>query len=156
MRGWLYKRAEKEKFFQTRTYYKRYFIVTSKQNFIQVQEFPVTKKYKRIEKNNILNIQKLSRAVTSEYSDMPWKFSFEIKTTERLYCLFAPTQEERDLWVNGINRLMGIPVKDSQFVPMGFVNKADLNLHDQVVMTEGNVVDQVIDDYQAAPKNPPT
>jgi len=33
--------------------------------------------------------------------------------------LYAPTQEERDLWVNGIARLLSISVNDPFFVPMG-------------------------------------
>ena len=37
--------------------------------------------------------------------------------------LFAPTAEERDLWVNGFNRVMQIPVIDPNFVPMGVMTK---------------------------------
>ena len=54
--------------------------------------------------------------------------------------LFCPTAEERDLWVNGFNRVMQIPVIDPNFVPMGAMTKQQLNLHEQVVMTEGNEV----------------
>ena len=35
MRGFLYKQGE-PKFFQARLYYKRYFVINAKQNFIQV------------------------------------------------------------------------------------------------------------------------
>ena len=52
--------------------------------------------------------------------------------------LFAPTAEERDLWVNGFNRVMQIPVIDPNFVPMGVMTKQQLNLHEQIMQTEGN------------------
>ena len=54
--------------------------------------------------------------------------------------LFAPTAEERDLWVNGFNRVMQIPVIDPNFVPMGVMTKQQLNLHEQIMQTEGNNV----------------
>jgi hypothetical protein len=46
LRGYLFKKANKEKFYSMKNYYKRYFIVTHKQSFIQIQDQPVTKKYK--------------------------------------------------------------------------------------------------------------
>lgn len=52
--------------------------------------------------------------------------------------LFAPTNEERDLWVNGLNRIMGVPVEDPRFKPMQMTTKADLDMAEQVTMTEGN------------------
>jgi len=55
-----------------------------------------------------------------------------------VYILFAPTQEERDLWVNGINRLLGVAVNDPMYLPIGTLTKQSLNLHNEVVMTEGN------------------
>ena len=54
--------------------------------------------------------------------------------------LFAPSAEERDLWVNGFNRLMQIPVIDPNFMPMGQITKSQLNLHEQVTITDGNNV----------------
>ena len=39
-----------------------------------------------------------------------WKYQFELKTKSRSYTLFAPTAEERDLWVNGFKRIYGVPV----------------------------------------------
>ena len=48
VRGYLYKRPTEAKFFQAKSFYKRYFIISTKQNFVQVQEQPVTKKYKTI------------------------------------------------------------------------------------------------------------
>ena len=53
----------------------------------------------------------------------PWQYSFELKTHARSFMLFAPTAEERDLWVNGFNRVMQIPVIDPNFVPMGVMTK---------------------------------
>lgn len=56
LRGYLYKRASKEKFFQLSLYFKRYFVITNKQSFIQIQDQPVTKKYKQIFKQDIICI----------------------------------------------------------------------------------------------------
>ena len=50
-----------------------------------------------------------------------WDWRFDIETVDRTFILFAPTEEERDLWVNGINRLTGIPISDPDFVPLGNV-----------------------------------
>jgi hypothetical protein len=50
--------------------------------------------------------------------EAPWKHSFELKTNNRVYFLLAPTIEERDLWVNGLNRIFGVPVEDPNFKPM--------------------------------------
>ena len=61
---------------------------------------------------------------------------------ERNYTLYAPTKEERDLWVNGISRILRVPVTDPEFVPMGAVSKAQINLHQQVMQTEGNNVQE--------------
>ena len=50
-----------------------------------------------------------------------WDWRFDLETVDRTFILFAPTEEERDLWVNGINRLTGIPISDPDFVPLGNV-----------------------------------
>ena len=47
--------------------------------------------------------------------ECPWQFCFELQTLDRSFTLFAPTKEERDLWVNGFHALMGIPVQDPDF-----------------------------------------
>ena len=56
---------------------------------------PVTKKYKQINKNEIICIQKITHAsVRSDcrhITELPWKFAFEMKTQKRVYVLFAPT-----------------------------------------------------------------
>ena len=46
IRGYLYKKPEQEKMFNKGKFYKRYFIINNKQNFVQVQEERVTKKFK--------------------------------------------------------------------------------------------------------------
>lgn len=72
----------------------------------------------------------------------PWQFSFELRTHARSLFLLAPTAEERDLWINGFNRILHIPVIDPNFVPMGMMTRAQLNqnLHEQFIATEGNNV----------------
>ena len=68
----------------------------------------------------------------------PWSFSFELKTNQRIYKLYAPTAEERDLWVNGFNRVLRVEVVDDDFEPMGAITRTEINLHQQVMQTEGN------------------
>ena len=119
-----------------KNYYKRYFIVTHKQSFIQIQDQPVTKKYKQLFKQDIICIDNISQGPLQ--ADVPWKHSFELRTRERTYFLLAPTTEERDLWVNGLNRIFGVAVNDPNFRPMQMTTKADLEMAEQVTMTEGN------------------
>ena len=73
-----------------------------------------------------------------EVKGLGWNFPFELRTTGRIYVLFAGTSEERDLWVNGLRRILSIKVNDLHFRPMALLTKKDINLHDQVIMTEGN------------------
>jgi hypothetical protein len=40
-----------------------------------------------------------------------WKHSFILQTKYRIYKFFAPTQEERDLWVESLHLYMGVPVQ---------------------------------------------
>ena len=63
----------------------------------------------------IKNIAKIYRLAGKE---CPWNYCFELQTTSRSFILFGRTCEERDLWVNGFHRLMGIPVRDSKFEPV--------------------------------------
>lgn len=90
-----------------------------------MQDQPVTKKYKQIFKNDIICIQKISAAAQIDISEVPWKHSFELKTKQRIYVLFAPTSEERDFWVNGMNRIFGVSIQDPSFKPMEMTTKAD-------------------------------
>ena len=137
VRGYLYKQASEPKLFQRSSHYKRYFIISAKQDFVQIQDQPVTKKYKSILRNEILYLQRVTRHKVN-IADLPWKFSFELKTTSRTYVLFAPNQEERELWVNGFHRILGVPIADPNFTPMGVVTKGDLQMHEEVTMTDGN------------------
>ena len=43
-----------------------------------------------------------------------------------MYDLFALTSEERDLWVNGLSRILKIEVMDPGFVPTGHLTRAKL------------------------------
>jgi len=110
-------------------FYKRYFIVSNRQSFIQIQEQPVTKKFKRIFNLDLIAVTNLqSNNDTLPETVLPWKYSFELETKGRSYVLYAPTLEERDLWVNGIRRLINLPVKDPCFRPMQMVSKASLHM----------------------------
>ena len=61
----------------------------------------------------------------------PWWYSFELKTHSRSFLLFAYTPEERDLWVNGINRILQVPVIDTNFVPMAVITKSHMQMGNQ-------------------------
>ena len=64
-------------------------MITNKQSFIQVSELPLQSKYKQIMIKDIQCIKNLNR--TSDLNEVPWKFSFEIFTSARVYQLYAPT-----------------------------------------------------------------
>ena len=145
VRGYLYKKPYETSFFQKSNFYKRYFIISQKQNFVQVQDQPVTKKYKTILKTSIICIQNIKTITETDGKTCPWWYSFELKTHARSFLLFAFTPEERDLWINGFNRLLQIPVIDTNFVPMAIITKSHMQHMqslDQVTMTEGNNLDQ--------------
>ena len=50
--------------------------------------------------------------------------------------MFAPTEEERDLWVNGIYRLLNIPVEDAAFTPMKPQSKQAHTVRQEIVLTD--------------------
>jgi len=75
VRGYLYKKAEKMKFFQTKMFYKRYFVVSNKQSFIQIQDMPVTKKFKRIFNTDLVCIRNLSSYAENQITpDLAWRY----------------------------------------------------------------------------------
>jgi hypothetical protein len=37
--------------------------------------------------------------------------------------LYAATEEERDLWIDGLHRIIKLPVRDPFFKPMGLINR---------------------------------
>ena len=82
-------------------------------------------------RREIICIHRIKKITEIGGREPPWYFSFELKTHDRSFILFAPTIEERDLWVNGFNRILQIPVIDPNFVPMGNLTKSQLNnIHD--------------------------
>ncbi len=56
----------------------------------------------------------------------PWKWYFELKTRDRTYMLYAATEEERELWINGFHRIIKLPVKDPHFQVMGALTKEQI------------------------------
>ena len=108
-----------------------------------MQEQPVTKSYKTIQRKDVICLQNVKHVLQDEKkslfgSNETWKYSFELKCQDRTYKLFAPTEEERDLWVNGFNRVLRVEVADEAFSPMGAISRTEINLHQQVMATEGN------------------
>lgn len=91
-------------------------------------------------RREIICIQRIRKLTELNGKPTPWEYSFELKTHARNFVLLCPTAEERDLWVNGFKRILKVPIIDPNFVPMGVMTKNMLNLHEQVVMTEGNNV----------------
>ena len=43
-----------------------------------------------------------------------------------MFKLYAPTVEERDLWINGFNSILDLPVADATFTPMGMLSVQEL------------------------------
>ena len=63
----------------------------------------------------LLCIQSIRTVTEVEGKVVPWNFSFTIKTAKRSLMLFAPTSEERDIWVECFNRLFKVPILDPVF-----------------------------------------
>ena len=57
-------------------------------------------------RREIICIQRIQTIAEFDGKATPWTFAFELKTHARSFLLFAPTAEERDLWVNGFNRVL--------------------------------------------------
>ena len=94
----------------------------------------ISKNYKHIMQSDIVSIDELKSEEGK--TESPWHYSFELNTKHRTYVLYAASREERDLWVNGFFRIMGVPVTDSKFKPMTMISRA--SAHDEVIETEGN------------------
>ena len=65
--------------------------------------------------------------INPQIPDCPNIYSFDLKTKRRSYTLYAPTAEERDLWVNGFRRFFQVPVIDAKFRPMEMLTRDSLN-----------------------------
>ena len=85
----------------------------------------MTKRFKRIFISDLEYVQNISRPpdTAEQHAQAPWKWYFELKTRSRVYMLYAATEEERDLWVDGLHRIIKLPVKDPFFKPMGLINR---------------------------------
>ena len=114
---------------------------------ITIGEQIVTKKLTKILINHIEYIENLREH--SGANDCPmqkngerWFYSFELKTKDRIYILYAANKEERDLWVNGFKRLHGIPVIDTSFTPMEMVTRDTVreNAHVEEWKEDANAV----------------
>ena len=81
-------------------------------------------------RSSIICIQNIKTMTEIDGKSCPWYYSFELKTHSRSFQLFAVSPEERDLWVNGFNRLLSIPVIDPNFVPMGVITKSHMTIHE--------------------------
>jgi hypothetical protein len=77
-----------------------------------------------------MNISKATAFQNPAASDCPWTFSFQLVTHQRIYDLFAPTAEERDLWVNALYRLHNITIDDPSFEPMQAIDRTQLAIHE--------------------------
>lgn len=98
----------------------------------------MTKKYTRVERADIISISEISRDNENDGRKVQWQWSFVLETVKRNYRLFAPTREERDLWVDAFNRLQNILIRDTNFQPLKALTKDTLNMHEQFQLTQGN------------------
>lgn len=46
-----------------------------------------------------------------EADDAPWKYYFELKTDTRVYQLYAKSEEERTLWIDGFQRIFKLKMR---------------------------------------------
>ena len=135
------KRSEKRNLFGEYTFNKRYFIAFGKGQFILIQEQQISKHFKRINKEDIICIDNVGK---DEKLGQEFKYRFKIFSKKREYHLCAINEEERDLWINALNRLMGITVSDPKFKLATLFQKVQL-FNSQVMMTEGNEVNNSLD-----------
>ena len=94
VRGFLYKKSS-DKLFKRSSHYKRYLIIDSdKPDTILIQENELPSKVpKFISTFDIICLQNVSQNIY-DVQNLPWPYSFQLKTTTRVFTFFAPTNEE--------------------------------------------------------------
>ena len=82
--------------------------MTDKKSYLTIQHNPleVTNLF-HIHKNEIECIKNF-RHISNSEKDPPWKFAFDLVTVSRTFTLFALNRDERNLWVNGFKRILGV------------------------------------------------
>lgn len=78
----------------------------------------------------------------------PWKWYFELKTRERVFLLFARTDEELDLWVSGLCRILRIYVKDDSSIERPLYTSS--NYEQTEVNAESEESESYIEDKEEA------
>lgn len=73
--------------------------------------------------HDLVCIQSIGQRPDRNDHNAPWKAYFELRTNYRTFKLYAPNDEERDLWINGFHSILKLPVSDPCFKPLGLITK---------------------------------
>ena len=124
IKGYLFKMAKEVKFFSFALYYKRFFLLSMKQQVFLIQNEEVSKKVIRIPFAQILFIDGITDHRDKKHEvTCEWKFSFSIQTKDRKYFLFARSEEEQFLWLSSFYRMAKVQVVDMKYEPPASIKK---------------------------------
>jgi hypothetical protein len=102
------KQANKGSLMALQKYYDRYFIISPELKLCQILSNKESELSAKVYQTEIICIRDISMA--GEETDCPYKYWFTLVTTSREYKLFAPTAEERDLWVECFYRFLFVRI----------------------------------------------
>jgi len=88
--------AKEVKFFSFSLYYKRYFILNTRQSCLVIQDEEVSKKQFKVPFAELLYIDSVQyhSEETKNSVSCDYKYSFALQTKDRKYFLFARNEEE--------------------------------------------------------------
>ena len=102
------KRANKNALFTLSLWYERFFIISYDLQMMQIMDKKDADLSLKVYQYEMLRIKDISSE--GQITKCPYKYWFTLVTASRDYKLFAPTREERDLWVEGFYRLLFVPI----------------------------------------------
>ena len=102
VQGFLKKFVKSIKLFQKSLYYKRYFVLDHTARKMRVhQTNDPHSEYKLFEYKDILGIQVKKETLEDKMAiHERWSFEFQLNTAKRMFTLYAPSQDERNLWIH--------------------------------------------------------
>lgn len=107
--GRLIKKARRKNIFHFKVWYERYFVISKAQNSLSV--YRSQKSYQlsaTIPATEIMQIVVTSKEPSQTQS--PYKYTFTLVTRTRNYLLHAPTQADREAWLNAFETILKVIV----------------------------------------------
>lgn len=106
MHGYMRKKVDQESFFQRETYPKRYFVLNFHTAVFYIRHRPEPdSKTHTLAFREVTAVRRFTRAEEHEFRRTAYEkyyYGFEVTTTKRLYYLFCSTDEERTMWITGL------------------------------------------------------